>query len=225
MTRKNSYRFGKPLFILASAASASVAQAADLPYRKAPVDVVLPPPAFTWTGFYGGLNAGGAIGAGIGANVLGDKSPSGVVGGGQLGFNYQLGRYFVIGAENDFQGSSLTARDDGPNHRDASLPWFGTARGRIGFALAEPRLLFYGTGGLAFGQPKVAGDGKLRVGWTAGGGVEWAFLPKWSAKLEYLYTDIFRDFKNDVADRHARFHTIRAGVNYHFDLFSLAAAR
>ena len=71
-------------------------------------------------------------------------------------------------------------------------------------------MLIYGTGGMAFGEPKTAGDGKLRIGWTAGGGVEWAFAPKWSAKLEYLYTDIYRDLRKDVVDRHARFHTIRS---------------
>ncbi|TDX65962.1 outer membrane immunogenic protein [Methylosinus sp. sav-2] len=217
MIVKYSTALTRALFVLA--ASAGAAPAADLPYMKPSFAFEAPPPAFTWTGLYGGLNAGGAVGEGVGAGAYADKSPSGVVGGGQLGFNYQLSPRFVIGAENDFQASSLKARDDSPYHRDATLPWFGTARGRVGFALTEPRLLIYGTGGMAFGEPKIAGDGKLRIGWTAGGGVEWAFARKWSAKLEYLYTDLYRDLRKDV-DRHARFHTIRVGVNYHFDLFS-----
>jgi outer membrane immunogenic protein len=221
MIEKYSTHLARALFVMA--ASASVARAADLPHMKPPIAFAPPAPAFTWTGLYGGLNAGAAVGAGLGANMYGDKSPSGVGGGGQIGFNYQLSPRFVIGAENDLQASSLKARDDGPYHRDATLPWFGTARGRVGIALTEPRLLIYGTGGMAFGDPKIAGDGKLRVGWTAGGGVEWAFTPKWSAKLEYLYTDIFRDIRNNASDRHARFHTIRVGVNYHFDLFSPSA--
>jgi outer membrane immunogenic protein len=212
----NSKHWGKALVILASAMSANVTQAADLPYRKAPLDFGMPIPAFTWTGFYGGLNAGGALGA----NVYSDKSPSGVVGGGQIGFNYQLTPRIVIGGENDFQASSLSAHDNGPYRRDMKLPWFGTARGRAGFALTEPRLLIFGTAGMALGEPKIAGDGKVRMGWTAGGGVEWAFAPKWSAKLEYLYTDISRDLSNNLSDRHARFHSFRIGVNYHFDLLS-----
>lgn len=218
MIEKYSTHLARALFALA--ASASAACAADLPYMKPAIAFEPPPPAFSWTGLYGGLNGGGALGAGFGAGAYGDNSPSGVVGGGQIGFNYQLTPRFVIGAENDVQASSLKARDDSPYHRDATLPWFGTARGRVGVALTEPRLLIYGTGGMAFGEPKIAGEGKLRVGWTAGGGVEWAFAPKWSAKIEYLYTDIFRDIRNNVSDRHARFHTIRLGLNYHFDLFS-----
>ena len=57
----------------------------------------------------------------------------------------------------------------------------------------------------------------MKMGWTAGGGAEWAFQPKWSAKLEYLYTDLKHD---NLPDWNApKFHTFRVGVNYHFDLF------
>jgi outer membrane immunogenic protein len=91
-----------------------------------------------------------------------------------------------------------------------SMDYFGTVRGRIGF-LATPTLLVYGTGGLAYGgihsstligqaitgAPAVpniysafGSVSNTRVGWTAGGGVEWLFLPNWSIKLEYLYYDL-----------------------------------
>lgn len=92
------------------------------------------------------------------------------------------------------------------------LDYFGTVRGRVGFE-ATPMLLLYGTGGLAYGGVKssttiaqsdtgiipgnvaaaYSGTGTLsdtRVGWTAGGGLEWMFARQWSAKAEYLYYDL-----------------------------------
>ena len=85
---------------------------------------------------------------------------------------------------------------------------FGTVRGRAGLLLT-PTLLVFGTGGLAYGEadlsaawfsPKLTpvlnaggtayGYQDMRTGWTGGGGVEWMFLPKWSAKVEYLYYDL-----------------------------------
>ena len=67
-----------------------------------------------------------------------------------------------------------------------------------------------------------------KTGWTAGGGVEWAFLPNWSAKVEYLYTDLSGNNNNGFnwgwglnnVNNHTRFNTVRAGVNYHFNLFN-----
>jgi outer membrane immunogenic protein len=92
-----------------------------------------------------------------------------------------------------------------------------TGRARAGVTVLDSRLLLYGTAGLASGELKDGPINKLKTGWTAGGGLEWAFSPKWSAKAEYLYMD----FKhNDLPDWNAaKFHTVRAGLNYHFDLF------
>ena len=84
---------------------------------------------------------------------------------------------------------------------DDKLDWFGTVRGRLG-VLATPNILFYGTGGAAYGLVKnsatitvaglsaVASSSDLRAGWTAGGGVEGALGGGWSAKVEYLYLDL-----------------------------------
>lgn len=89
------------------------------------------------------------------------------------------------------------------------LDWLGTARLRLGFTMT-PSMLLYATGGLAYGEAKssfsisqahLGGAGlvtganagsfsEVRVGWTAGAGVEWAFAPNWSAKAEYLYYDL-----------------------------------
>jgi len=110
-----------------------------------------------------------------------------VLGGGQIGYNLQLSPLFVAGLETDFQGAS--------SH---NLDWFGTVRARLGITPFSPNLLIYGTGGFAYGEIRNGwnnGNGwntvnNVGTGWTAGGGVEWAFLPNWSAKAEYLYTDL-----------------------------------
>jgi len=92
-----------------------------------------------------------------------------------------------------------------------------TGRARAGIATMDSRLLLFGTAGLAAGELKDGPINKMKMGWTAGGGVEWAFLPKWSAKAEYLYTEFKHDDLPDWSA--AKFHTFRVGVNYHFDLF------
>jgi len=139
-----------------------------------------------------------------------------------------------------------------------SLDYIGTVRGRIGW-LGTPTLLLYGTGGLAYGgvnsstsmvqgiTPLLAtvtpnawgGAGSYsdtRVGWTVGGGLEWMFMPNWSAKVEYLYYDLGSAtygggltstfiaatgapiFLNATATS-VRYngHILHAGLNYHFN--------
>ncbi|MGY8633281.1 porin family protein [Bradyrhizobium sp. 14AA] len=170
---------------------------------------------------------------------------NGVTGGGQIGYNWQH-EMVVFGVEADFQGSGRKGRFDAlcagapdglqdgictPGHRgdntfDPALPvtfnlaqkrdWFGTVRGRLGIA-ATPRMLFYGTGGLAYGRVSTSGSvsainvtgspgsgdnlaftpvaasfssSTTKVGWSAGAGIEGAFADNWSARLEYLYVDL-----------------------------------
>src|SRR3954454_306044 len=172
----------------------AAAFAADLPSRRAAPAPYVAVPVFTWTGFYVGVNAGYGFSNndrnGLGAyNVTGagdvspaifapgttitqgalDRDNSGFVGGGQIGYNYQIGQW-VIGVEADLQyadlnksreGDRVTAiRGDGVNYanlgfvgaRNANfggLDWFGTVRGRLGWAM--DRFMIYGTGGFAFG--------------------------------------------------------------------------
>lgn len=153
----------------------------------------------------------------------------GVVGGGQIGYNFQFGPSFLVGVETDFQGTSLGS--GGGSWRGANLLWFGTARGRLGY-LVMPTLLLYGTGGFAYGEVQTAGwwnrFNSVGTGWTAGGGGEWMFMPNWSVKVEYLYTEL-SDFHQDNGwgwngawgwdggRRDYRFHTVRAGLNWHFN--------
>jgi outer membrane immunogenic protein len=198
---------------LIAALGAGAARAADLP---SPKTFEPPPPAFGWSGFYTGLNMGGGW-------TASDGGRSGVLGGGQIGYNHQLGPLFVVGVETDFQGTSFGGGDSGrfgfgPPGRSRGVDWFGTARGRIGLTPIDPQILIYGTGGFAYGD-----DGlRMRDGWTAGGGLEWAFAPRWSVKGEYLYTDLGRSGPGPwlAPRRPDAFHTVRAGVNYHFDLLS-----
>jgi outer membrane immunogenic protein len=157
--------------------------AADLPARTmAPAFDPAPfagVPIFTWTGFYGGVNAGYAW-AGARANSFsvpaGTFAPNpaggtvtydtkgnrgGFTGGGQLGYNYQFGQ-FVVGVETDVQYVGLKRSNATPlvpvgfpasytaPPIGGGVDWFGTLRGRAGYAF--DRALVYGTGGLAYGN-------------------------------------------------------------------------
>ena len=231
------------------AAPLSVASAADMPLKAPP-----PPPApiYNWTGFYIGVNAGYTwnndsvnmataptfLDPALSANGLTNPiltsaaatgnfrtRASGFIGGGQIGYNWQIGAAWVAGIETDFQGVSshkgsstttfvqprLGAGDNQVTTVSVSqnLRDLGTLRGRLG-VLVTPSFLAYGTGGLAYGgvnssnnitTSEVPNTGttngasfgsssNTRAGWTIGGGAEWMFAPKWSAKLEYLYYDL-----------------------------------
>lgn len=273
---------------LAAVLMSGAAMAADLPSRKAAVEVA-PAPMFTWTGFYVGVNVGYASNVSNGnyggLQVLppatwnhlsnwggGTGSGGGVIGGAQVGYNFQVLSNLVAGIEADIQGSSLKSSDNTigamPNGNGGStqyalvgvekrVEWFGTLRGRLGFTIV-PTFLVYATGGLAYGNVKqnvianawnVAGasavigggsSGSTRLGWTAGGGVEWAFLPNWSAKFEYLHTDLGSTASvlggagaiggyfaccGSYAGSHTTrtsFNTFRVGVNYRFGGFGAA---
>lgn len=151
---------------------------------------------------------------------------------------------------------------------NTSLSWIGTVRGRLGY-LFTPTLLIYGTGGLAYGgtnlkvstfqnlQDHEVGVGfdltlasaafgsssiaSTPVGWTVGGGLEWMFLPNWSAKAEYLYyslgslnSSLFttglgylngayigtKNLYSSNASTNFTGNIVRAGVNYHFNFAS-----
>jgi outer membrane immunogenic protein len=238
--------------LLSALGAIGAAAAADLPANmvtKAPPAA----PGLNWTGFYGGVNVGGSWGhqrvslndATTGTRLL-SNSPglNGVIGGGQIGYNWQpFNRPWVFGVEADIQGSGQ--KSDGSFFvaglaapgivYQEGLDWFGTLRGRIGWAMGErSNWLPYITGGLAYGQGTISGNGtaggvpvafnttSTYAGWVLGGGVEWAFWDRWSAKAEYLYVDFGRGpaipltpMLNINAGRMID-NIGRVGVNYHF---------
>jgi outer membrane immunogenic protein len=146
----------------------------------------------------------------------------GVIGGGQIGYNWQVTNW-VFGLEADIQGTDekgslaytclrgvCTSPLGGfnalvlpgpavPVALNQKIDWFGTVRGRVGI-LATPRVLFYATGGLAYGEVNtsetigLAGFGfsnnDTRVGYTVGAGIEGLITGNWTARLEYLYVDL-----------------------------------
>lgn len=261
-------------FIVALLGTAAIgvagANAADLPMKAPPYAPPIVAP-FTWTGFYVGVNAGygwlddtgdpfcitpgGAVnGAGcVTNNVPGAQtSPEGFIGGGQIGYNYQMNNW-LLGVEADFQGADISdsiniagpfpvtgGGTSGPASFTASekMDWFGTVRGRVGVTF--DRALLYATGGLAYGHVSVSqntifpglqypsSNDDVKVGWTAGGGLEYAFTQNWSAKIEGLYFDLGNISTQGGSvpatvptyvggkDFDVRGAIVRAGLNYRF---------
>ena len=186
--------------------------AADFPQPS----LTSPPPAiYNWTGFYIGINAGYGTG-----NSNWTDGPlestnffpiSGFLAGGTVGANYQIGQY-VFGIEGDggwtnLRGNSgstcggIAAVVPPPVSCQTQSDWLGTVRGRVGYAF--DRILVYGTAGAAFGNvqtglnPPSTFDSTTEAGWTAGVGVELAFAPNWTAKVEYLFVDLPNEFLHD----------------------------
>jgi outer membrane immunogenic protein len=205
-------RFVLRALALIVAAWTTSSAAADLNYGpRGAYTVNQPLNAFSWAGPYLGGNLGYAWGS-VDNN---SAKPSGFYGGVQAGYNWQNGPW-VFGIEGDVQA---TGAEETFAPWKFSNPWFGTVRGRAGYAFNN--VLFYGTGGLAFGELRAETFGLSEThgsaGWTLGVGAEMGFAPNWSAKIEYLYVDLANsDFIVTGASNGYRFGLIRAGVNYHF---------
>ncbi|MGY4433609.1 outer membrane protein [Bradyrhizobium sp. USDA 3650] len=197
---------------LAAVGWTASAEAADLNYgQRAPYTVNQPLNAYSWAGPYLGANLGYEWGS-VNNNPA---KPSGFVGGVQAGYNFQTGPW-VFGVEGDIQAAGA---DDTFAPWKFSNPWFGTLRGRAGYAFSN--VLFYGTAGLAFGELRAQTFGwtesHTSAGWTIGAGAEVGFAPNWSAKLEYLYIDLSTSqFAITGVSNGYSASVVRAGVNYHF---------
>ena len=199
-----------------TALAASAAFAADIPAARMPAKAPAMMPVYNWTGFYIGANLGGAWTN----DVIAGRNTSGVIGGGQIGYNWQpVGSNWVLGLEADFQGSSQKESVTvGALTATGKLPWFGTVRGRVGYTW--DRVMLYATGGYAYQQFEVSATipgvsvavSNTRGGYTVGGGVEWAFFDRWSAKGEYLYINTNGSGLGGRIDN----NIVRAGVNYRF---------
>jgi outer membrane immunogenic protein len=214
------------LGLLALAGSAAAADMTprypqQQPYLQGP----LYSPAFTWTGFYLGLNGGGGWGTSR-WDRTGDFDLSGGVIGGTAGFNWQTGQV-VIGIEGDadWSGVSGTTTPLCPAGCATRNDWLGTVRGRLGYSF--DRFLPYITGGVAAGDirtitPGFAGATQTNLGWALGAGVEVAIAGNWSAKAEYLHVDL-GSFNCALScglvtpdNVSFRANLLRGGVNYRF---------
>src|SRR6266571_6622860 len=192
-------------------AIAAAALAGAEPGRAADNSPALPtkapaaPRPYDWTGFHVGAHAGwGLSGLGIAA----DPTPgtgwrafrsSGLSGGFHGGHNHQFSNNIVAGIEADITFADYFGlrAATGTSTYLANLQYFGTFRGRVGYAL--DRFLPYATAGFAWGQNKVNidnGNGVeptrtlAHVGWSAGAGVEYAIDNTWTARAEYSYVDL-----------------------------------
>ena len=199
--------------------------AADLP-------VVPPPPPYipySWTGIYIGANLGlggdrfeypfSIVVPAAPAFASGNASitSSGIIGGGQVGYNWEFGNNVVLGFETDFDGAAIrgkvTANLNGVAgatpfgaavQAGSRINYIGTVRGRLGYAW--DKFLVYGTGGFAYGQVNSAISASLgiggaafaftdsqnssRTGFAVGGGFEYAITNNLTLKTEYLYVNL-----------------------------------
>jgi outer membrane immunogenic protein len=194
---------------VAAALATGGASAADMNRGYAPA--YAPPPPYSWMGPYIGANLGFQWG-----EISGNPTePTGIAGGLQAGYNWQMGQ-FVYGAEADIQASGA---DDTFAPWQFSNPWFGTLRARGGVAFNN--ILLYVTGGFAYGKVKGEAfgitDNRTQYGYTVGAGMEVGFTPNWSAKVEYLYLDYAERFYT-ITGRENGLETslLRMGVNYRF---------
>src|SRR5262245_30153121 len=197
-----------------------------------------------------GFNASAAGIAAIEATAPNKLHDTSITAGGGIGCNYQTGA-FLLGVEGDINYTNVKADGlRGPFPTPTSTPhtweesfrsdWFATIRARLGL-IAGQRYLFYATGGVAFADFQAtkaldfpgftgfryeASVSDTRVGWVAGGGLEFALTGNWTAKVEYLHLDF--DSQTARAQQsnglqnfidhsfRLREDVVRAGLNYRF---------
>ncbi len=167
---------------------------------------------FDWSGFYLGGNLG------YGWSQLGGIKPQGIVGGPHIGYNYQFLGGFMVGAEADL---SLSGIDRTLGALRAKVDNFGSVRARIGYAV--DRMLFYATGGWAWGRGTIAvggvADRHTHNGWVLGLGAEAAITQNITARVEYLrlnlgaetYATIVGPIRSDLDTS-----ILRLGLSYKF---------
>lgn len=225
---------------LAAFGMTNTAQAADLTVVE---EAVVVTPAFSWTGFYAGMHAGygwADLDTYYSENLGVGGKPDGFLGGGQVGYNYELSNHVVLGLEADAAFADL--KDDGKQGSSdfafgtgAKISALGTVRGRAGYAV--DRVLPYVTGGFAWANARtgvtVGGDAiqnfsftdsKVFTGWTVGAGLEYAVTNNITAKVEYLYADLgSKDLSPhpfgasfQVPADLSSLQTVKFGLNYKF---------
>jgi outer membrane immunogenic protein len=222
--------------LTAPAFGADMSSPQPMAYTKAPMVA----PAFTWTGLYLGGHGGYGWGRIRSIDPTGLTPDStvdtkGGLAGGQIGYLYQMGPW-VLGVEGTMAWSDVKFNSVGPfgiGTINVKNDYIGTVAGRAGYAF--DRALLYGKGGVAFTRDVLAATDGLggtssgtfnRTGYVVGGGVEYAFWDRWSARVEYNFLDfgtkletpgatggmvvIPSNIKNNIS-------TVTFGVNYHLN--------
>ena len=236
--------------LLATSMTANAADVYARPYAPPPY---VPPayvaPVFTWTGFYLGGNIGGAwahrdvTDSLFGVNFNNGNNDGVFIGGGQLGFNWQV-NYFVLGFEAEFDGlannnntGTVLIPTVGAIQVTANNRWITTAAARFG--VTNGYWLFYGKAGggwvgtddftvtnVTTGASATVSNNDRNSGWLVGAGIEWAFLPNWSAKLEYDFLGLdSRSFAvpagffagDTFTQSNRNIQTVKVGINYLFN--------
>lgn len=220
---------------IASMAAASImlslpVAAADLggaPARRwdgTPRETYRPLAIEQWTGLYLGGTLGYAIGA---IDVRGgsgsfDLDADGGVGTLFAGYNWQFGSA-VVGVEADIgTGTIDDSLGSGLGEVASDLNVMGSLRARAGF-LVTPAFLVYGTAGLAIADFDFRANGstvsETLIGYQVGAGTELKLDPRWSLKMEYIYTGLGAESVSHGAVTNSYdpdFHTLRAGLSFKF---------
>ena len=215
-------KFARP----AAAALGILAFAASVPAFAADVVMEEPPapapiaelPVASWAGPYAGVN----LGYGFSGRVKepgNSISTDGFLGGAFVGYNYEMGNNFVLGAEGDIGYSGVKGSNAGV---EAKAGLEGSLRARLGYAIS-PDILLYGTAGGAAQSLKVTegglSDRNTMLGWTAGAGTDIKFTDNVFGRVEYRYTDYGKESfttGSGTRDVDSRDHRINFGVGMKF---------
>jgi outer membrane immunogenic protein len=234
-----------PLSTVALIALANASNAADLYTKARPAPAPVMPPPFSWTGFCIGPNIGASweyfdIADTLTSESFGSGTRNAFIGGGQVGFNYQVSPFFVFGVEgfldgiasNNNAGTGVVIPGVGLVTASVQPDWVSTLSGRVGFT--GPSLdhwLFYVKGGGGWIQASATintpfatfNESRTISGWIGGGGIEWAFASNWTARIDYQYiglesTTVAPGFLVDkFAATNADVQTLTVGINYLFN--------
>lgn len=230
---QNFIKVGIAALALFAFTSAAEAQTGVYPKKRS---YAAPAVKRNWTGLYVGINVGyGLAGVSDSAPIAVTSMMYGYVAGAQIGYNYQI-ESIVLGVEADIQASGMSQSYSrnlpivGNFEAGHKIPYFGTLRGRLGFAFDCGCVMAYATAGIAYGayEPYAKALG-ITVSKTytnpalaVGAGVEWRVAQQWTAKLEGLYLDTGNVGSNitlpvlGTIEARARASIMRLGVNYHF---------
>lgn len=226
---------------------ASLAALIGSPALAADMAVKAPPVVWSWTGFYLGINGGGAWGHTAWQYTTApfntaNQSSSGGIFGGTIGYNWQVDPRWVLGVEGDVDWARINGSTACPSavfscQSQIKAP-FGTARGRVGWTW--DRVMLYGTAGGAWsnvtiqtvnstgpnactngGTSATCGTTNNRFGWTAGAGVEAMLWWSLSGKVEWLYYDLgsgtYGVDGGLFVNARETGNMVRAGLNWHFN--------